>query len=265
MKRVFLAVFLSAAISAGVCQAQEEKDREDIFVSLESIKEFAGEITSLLEKAWIKWQKAVVVSNVHVEGSRGLLSPGDMRGPVLTYSSIFSGFDRKGKPREYVECVKVVAKAVENGMRPWQRGYIYENIPFPRGASCTYTMPPSENIPVSLASGRSAGDKEMTEEALYSFMIYRAPADSQIMREVFKAAAIAISRCFAKWKRGCSISGILASGGIAPQPAPMGTGPGPVRGARGNGGSLSGPPIDAVMMGEIMAGHFEEQKRGKER
>ena len=112
MKRVFLAVFLSAAISAGVCQAQEEKDREDIFVSLESKKEFAGEITSLLEKAWIKWQKAVVVSNVHVEGSRGLLSPGDMRGPVLTYSSIFSGFDRKGKPREYVECVKVVAKAV---------------------------------------------------------------------------------------------------------------------------------------------------------
>jgi len=43
----------------------------------------------------------------------------------------------------------------------------------------------------------------------------------------------------------------MASGGIAPHPA-MGTGPGPVRGAKGKNGKLKGAYFDGAMMKKKM-------------
>jgi hypothetical protein len=88
-------------------------------------------------------------------------------------------------------------------------------------------------------------------------MLYRAPRDKNDILEVFHASAKAISETFAKWKNSCSIVGILASGGIAPHPAPMGTGPGPVRGAKGNSGKLIGSYFDGNFMYSRMVECFQ--------
>jgi hypothetical protein len=234
-------------------------DEENLFSTLESKKQFASEVSALIEKAWKKWQDSVLIEDIDVESSQGLLLPGDISRPVLTASSMLAYFDRKGKSQDYISCVKAVAGAVENGMRSWQRGYRNTDITFPQGASCTYTLPPCNNIPVTVASGRSSGDKEMTGDVLYSYMLYRAPKNEKEILIVFRGAAEAIAECFIKWKNSCSIVDILASGGIAPQPAPMGTGPGPVRGAKGQNGKLVGAYFNGPAMYNKMAEYFESR------
>jgi len=240
--------------------AGAEETRGDLFSALEAKKEFAAEMSVLIAKAWKKWQDSVLIEDIDVEGSQGLLLPGDVSKPVLTASDMLASFDRKGKSQDYIDCVRAVAGAMENGMRSWQRGYQNRNLTFPQGASCTFTLPPCSNVPVTVASGRSSGDKEMTEDALYSYMLYRAPRNEEDILVVFHGAARAISECFTEWKNSCSIVGILASGGIAPQPAPMGTGPGPVRGAKGTGGKLIGPYFDSSAMRGKMVEYFEIQR-----
>ncbi|NQT32270.1 MAG: hypothetical protein HQ594_01190 [Candidatus Omnitrophica bacterium] len=229
----------------------------DLFSGLESKKEFAEEISTLIESAWTKWQDSVTVKDVDVEGSRGQLSSGDMGRTVLTAKSIMSNFSRKGKSREYIECVRAISGALENGMRKWQRGYSHGNIPFPQGASSTYTLTPCTNVPVTVASGSSTGDRAMTEDELYNYMLYRAPKNEGDVLIVFRGFAKAISGCFNDWKKSCLISEITASGGIAPPPAPMGQGPGPVKGAKGKGGKLEGPYIDRSRICSRMVEYFE--------
>jgi hypothetical protein len=252
---VLISVFLIASSGAGVSAEESE-----LLASLESKKNFAQEISFLISKAWKRWQDAVIINNVEVEGSRGLLMPGDIGEPVLTSDSIMKNYDKVDKSQDELKFVKAIADALEHGMRLWQRGYKHMNIPFPQGASCSYTMPPSNNVPVIVASGKSSGDKAMTEKALYNYMLYRAPKDEENLLTVFRGTAKGISRCFDKWKSSCSIVGILASGGIAPQPAPMGTGPGPVRGAKGNGGKLIGPYFDGELMYQVMIEYFESKR-----
>ena len=232
--------------------------KNELFSTIKSKNSFAREISFLVGEAWRRWQDAVVIGDVDVEGSHGLLFPGDMKGAVLTASSMLEDFNRKGRSQEYIDCVRAVVKAVENGMRSWQRGYSHTNIPFPQGASCTYTLPPCQNVPVTVGSGSSSGRPKMSEKELYNYMLYRAPAGSADIIVVFRGAARAISECFMEWERSCAIIGIEASGGIAPQPSPMGTGPGPVTNAKGNGGALVGPCIDIDRMYEIMIAYFAE-------
>jgi len=245
-----LLIIVSASLFSPVC-AIAGSDKE-LFPTPENGEAFAGEMTMLIGGAWRKWQDTVVIDDVDVEGARGLLMPGDMKRPVITLEDMLSSFDRSGKSQEYIACVRAVGGAVENGMRAWQRGYSNTDIPFPQGAVCTYTLPECRNVPVAVGSGTSAGDSEMTEQALYTYMLYRAPAGDKEVSVMFRRAARAIATCFAEWKSGCFITDMTASGGIAPQPAPMGTGPGPVRSARGGGGRLSGPYIDTVKMYELM-------------
>jgi hypothetical protein len=252
---------LSFILTIGPILAEEEKG--DLFPTLQSKEEFSKEMSSLIVKAWKKWQDAVLINDVDVEGSRGRLLPGDITEPVLTASSILKSFDRKGRSQDYIDCVRAIAGATENGMRSWQRGYMNKNIPFPQGASCTITLPPCNNVPVTVVSGSSSGDKAMTEEDLYSYMLYRAPRNEEDILVVFRAAAEAMSECFSEWKRSCSIVGILATGGMAPRPAPMGPGPGPVRGAKGKGGKLVGAYFDGDLMYSKMMESFSGKEQGK--
>jgi hypothetical protein len=253
--KIFVALLLLFLLIPG--SAATEEIKETLFSTPESKDEFAREISFLIGKAWEKWQGSVLIDGIDVEGSRGLLLPGDIGKSSITVSDIMESFDRKGKSQDYIDCIRAVAGAMENGMRQWQRGYSHKNIPFPQGASCTFTLPPCKNIPVTVGSGRSTGDKAMTEKALYNYMLYRAPRDENDILEVFHASAKAISETFAKWKNSCSIVGILASGGIAPHPAPMGTGPGPVRGAKGNSGKLIGSYFDGNFMYSRMVECFQ--------
>ena len=63
--------------------------REDnLFATVESREEFAREISSVIARAWRKWQDGVRIDGVYVDGSQGVLMPGYMTGPVLTSSAI---------------------------------------------------------------------------------------------------------------------------------------------------------------------------------
>ncbi|MBD3380112.1 MAG: hypothetical protein GF408_06600 [Candidatus Omnitrophica bacterium] len=220
---------------------------------------FAKDISGMMSGAWKRWQDGVVVNGVEVDGARGTLNPGDLQGVYFTSDNMMGFFEKEGKPRHYTECVKAVALSVEKGMRAWQKGYSHPNIPFPQGASCSFTLTLCNNVPVTLASGRSLGRQEMTERELYGYMLYRLPGEDERTMEVLKSAARAISDGFSRWERTCSIVDLQASGGIAPRPAPMGPGPGPVRGAKANNGKLSGPCFDAGEMYRSMVEAMERE------
>jgi hypothetical protein len=97
----------------------------------------------------------------------------------------------------------------------------------------------------------------MREDVLYNYMLYRTPLQEKDVLVVLRASAKAISECFSDWKNSCSIVGIEASGGIAPQPAPMGPGPGMVRGAKGHNGKLAGAYFNGDMMYERMVSYLK--------
>ncbi len=223
----------------------------------EGKRAFAADISILIEKTWKNWQDSITIDNVSVEGSNGILIPGSISDFVMQSDDMLKHFDRKGRSQDYINCVIAVSKALENGMRSWQRGYRCERILFPQGASCSYTLSPCENIPINIRSGHSIGDKNMSENELYSYLLYRAPKAAENELVVFRAIAKSISECFGQWQQTCSISGIVASGGIAPIPAPIGTGPGPVRGAKGNGGKFLGPYITSDQLYARIMGYLE--------
>ncbi|MBD3426781.1 MAG: hypothetical protein GF409_06080 [Candidatus Omnitrophica bacterium] len=253
MTPMILLVMLSASIV--------QDDQTELFSTGKSREQFAQEMAVLITKAWKSWQDRVEINDVDVEGSRGMLMPGDISEPVLTSEEILKSFDKVGRSQAGINAAKAVADALEEGMRLWQRGYTHSNIPFPQGASCSYTMPPSNNVPVLVSSGTSPGDSAMTESALYNYMLYRAPDDDEDVLVVFRACAKSIALCFRKWKESCSIVGILASGGIAPQPAPLGTGPGPVSGAKGSGGKLIGPYLDGDLLLDNMLKYLRGHRK----
>ena len=263
-KSIRVALFFLGLVLVPLTGVPEGHAQDDeLFATLKSKEQFAAEMSSMLEKAWKIWQDSVLINDIDVEGSRGILMPGDMGRPVLAAADITAYFDRSGKSQAYIDCVRAVAKAVENGMRVWQKGYSHDNIPFPQGASCSYTLPPCSNIPVTVDSGISTEERMMTEEELYNFMLYRSPDRGKDLLIVIRGSAKAIAECFKKWKSSCSIIVIVASGGMAPQPAPMGTGPGPVRGAKGYNGKLIGTYIDGALMYNIMVMYFKEQEKAK--
>lgn len=225
----------------------------------EEEKLFASDVSELLSKAWKEWQDGVVINDVNVEGSEGVVTPLNIRGPVFNSAKMVfpAGAERSA---EHIVCVRTVGKAVEEGMRAWQRSYRNENIPFPEGAACSYTLGPCDNVPVPVISGKSSGDREMSEDSLYRRMRYNSTDDNIETFRLFRAAAKAVSAAFSYWQRSCLITGMVASGGIAPQPAPIGTGPGPVRGAKAQGGKFAGAYVDEVKLREAMEKYLREER-----
>lgn len=251
-------IILLLTVIAALFFSSSYSEEELLFSTLQSKEEFALEVSTLIGNAWKKWQDEVVINGIEVDGSVGVLRPGDLTEPVLTSSSMLANFSRKGRSQDYINAVRAVVGSVENGMRSWQRGYTHRNIPFPQGSSCTYTMPPSSNVPVIVGTGISEGGKKMEEASLYNYMLYRTPEDNKDVLIVFKGAAGSIAKNFKKWENSCSIVGIVASGGIAPSPAPMGMGPGPVRGAKGKGGKLIGPYVETEDLKRDMVKYYKE-------
>ena len=250
--KILLISFVLSFSAAALTAAEDE-----VFTTLEDRKEFAEEVSSIIGKAWREWQDALDIDGVDVESSKGVLTPGTIKGPLFSASTMISPMEKGGKIRPaHVPYLKVATKALEEGMRAWQRGYINDNIPFPQGASCIYTLPPCNNIPVAVVSGRSRWDSDMTEDALFKHMRYNSPSESEQALLVLRATARAINRSFEEWRSSCLISGITASGGIAPQPGPMG--PGPVRAAKGSGGKFSGAYIEASRIYAYMVEELEK-------
>jgi hypothetical protein len=231
----------------------------ELMSTFEEKEKFARDLSSIIGRAWPAWQDAVTIDGIEVEGSSGLLSPGDLGNKVLLRKDLLLGFDTAGRSYDYVRCIRTVVGALANGMGKWQRGYLNRSIPFPQGASCTYTLAACNNIPVTLSSGSSSGDNVMSGESLYNYMVYHSPVHNKDVYEVYRAAASAIESCFTKWRNHCRIAEITASGGIAPSPAPLGSGPGPVRGARGESGTLEGEYFCADEMYRMMLEDFRRK------
>lgn len=258
MKHCVIAAFFLAIFPALLSFAAAEE--ETFFASMENKENFAKDLSTAIEKAWKAWQDSVRINGIEVESSQGILPAGRISKPNLNARDIMANFNKTDKPQGCIDTAKIVAKTMENSMRAWQRGYSHENIPFPQGASCCYTLTPCDNVAVTVASGKSSGSKNMTENALYNHMIYQATGEDKDNLTVFRGAALAISECFEKWGNTCFIKDIRASGGIAPAPAPMGTGPGPVRGAKGNDGKLAGSYFDGSHMYAKMVEFFREKE-----
>lgn len=255
--RVMTAVLLTV-FSLTLCSSASEE--ETLFPTKESKETFARDLSLAIEKAWKTWQDSVEINDIDVESSQGMLSAGKLSRPVIDSRDIMAQFKKAGNRQGHIESARIIADALENGMRLWQGGYSHENIPFPQGASCTYTLTPCDNVAVTIGSGKSFGSRDMTAKALYSYMIYRSNEKDKDALLVFDGSARAISECFEKWKETCFIRDLCASGGIAPAPAPMGTGPGSVRGAKANGGKLAGAYFDGALMYAKMVEYSGEKK-----
>lgn len=256
MKRIReLLIFLLAAVLSGPVCPEEERSHSGTPFVLEN-EELSRTITTFLGKAWAEWQDSLVVNNIEVDSSRGVMAPGNISGPVLKEADILSGIDMSNMSGEHILCAEAVAGAIAGSVRSWQRGFFHHNIPFPRGASCSYTLPLTNNVPVTLSSGASIGDNSITEEALYGHMLHLFPEAGDTARIFLRASAGAFAGSFDKWKDNCSIEQVRASGGIAPAPAPIGTGPGPVVGAKGSGGKIKGAYLDTDKMYQDMVSYI---------
>ena len=52
---------------------------EELFPDFEGKKKFAREMSTLIERAWKKWQDSVSINDIYVDGSQGILSAGDIK------------------------------------------------------------------------------------------------------------------------------------------------------------------------------------------
>ncbi|MDD3088759.1 MAG: hypothetical protein PHT95_02300 [Candidatus Omnitrophica bacterium] len=240
--RPFFLLIAAVFLSFGPHSSFGDITEEGSF-SAEDSERFAKDLSSSLSRAWKKWQDTAVIENVEVESSRGSLPPGGVKGPWLNAVEEVRRLDDGTRSRHYYECLIVAAKAIDEAMRTWQKGYSHANIPFPQGASCLYTLTPCRNVPVTVATGKASGDASMSEKALYNSMRYNSTCDSVSALSLFRAVSRTVSEVFEEWESFCCIEDIQASGGVAPQPSPMGTGPGPVRAAKGKGGKFKGAYI----------------------
>ncbi|MDD4956896.1 MAG: hypothetical protein PHH49_02390 [Candidatus Omnitrophica bacterium] len=251
---VLLTAMVCGVLWGSVCHG------EGAFQDIDGKKAFAREISSRIEMAWKDWQGSLVVDDVEVEGAKGFLCSGKLRGPRLDIMEVQYVPEEGVSRASYSDDLRLAAKAIEEGVASWQRGYSHMDIPFPQGASCVFTLTPCDNVPVSVNSGSSSGDRKMTEDALYTYMLYRTPRTDDGTLKVLKGVARAVSIGFEKWKKASYLVGITASGGIAPSPAPMGPGPGPVQGARGSGGKISGGVMEAEVLYGYMIDRSDEDK-----
>lgn len=233
---------------------------EAVFSDEKSKSEFAAKAASMIETAWKTWQDGIVINNVEVNGGQGRIAPGGMGGSVVTREMILSGLSLEDITDEKMKYFTTVAGAVADSMRVWQREYYNEYVPFPEGASSSFSLTPCVNVPVSLSSGISPGERRINSGALYDHMLYHSQGRGDDIKAVFAAAAEAFCLVFYEWKDNCFIEGITASGGISPTPSPLNMGPGPVCGAKGSGGKLKGDYFNGRRMYDEMVLSLSKKK-----
>lgn len=192
--------------------------------------------------AWSNWQSSAMINNVIINGPVGVLPPGGLLGMnMMSAEMIKSGIDLfsgDNKEQIYQDYVDAIVKAIAQAWSAWEKGYTVPTIPFPGGAVCSVTMPPSPNTPLPVIAGMSPGDALMIPATLKATMIGLISGKGkidQISDALFDAFANAFNTIFTTWKASSMISNILGSGGVAPPPPSP---PGPVAGAMGMNGKI---------------------------
>jgi hypothetical protein len=203
---------------------------------------FIDNVCSGICKAWSNWQNSAMINNVIINAAIGILPPGGLLGMnMMSADMIKMNIDTASgdnKEQIYVDYVEAISKTLGQAWSVWESGYIHTSIPFPGGAVCSTTMPPSPNVPVPVASGMSPGDAMMVPATLKGMMILQIMGKGTVDNlsdALFDAFANAFNTIFTTWKASSMISNIMGAGGVAPPPPSP---PGPVAGAMGLNGKI---------------------------
>jgi hypothetical protein len=208
----------------------------------EQYEKFIDNVCDGICKTWGNWQNSAKIMNVVINGPIGILPPGGLLGMNMMSADMikmnidmFSGDNKETIYKDYVEAI---VKAIAQAWNAWEKGYTHTNIPFPGGAVCSTTMPPSPNVPLPVISGMSPGDALMVPATLKALMIGFISGKGTIDKysdALFDSFANAFNTVFTTWKTSSMLSNIMGSGGVAPPPPSP---PGPVAGAMGMNGMI---------------------------
>jgi hypothetical protein len=192
--------------------------------------------------AWGNWQNSAMINNVIINGPIGILPPGGLIGMnMMSAEMIKMNMDLasdKNSEQIYIAYVDAIVKTIAQAWDVWEKGYTHTSLPFPGGAVCSITMPPSPNVPLPVISGMSPGDAMMTPATLKGLMIVQIQGKGtldKLSETLFDAFANAFNTVFTTWKSSSMISNIMGAGGVAPPPPSP---PGPVAGAIGTNGKI---------------------------
>jgi hypothetical protein len=192
--------------------------------------------------AWGNWQNSAMINNVIINGPIGVLPPGGLNGMNMMSADMIKMnidlFSGKNTEQIYKDYVDAIVKAIAQAWSVWEKGYSHPSIPFPGGAVCSTTMPPSPNAPMPVISGMSPGDALMVPATMKATMIGLISGKGTIDQHtdaLFDAFANTFNTVFTTWKASSMIMNIMGSGGVAPPPPSP---PGPVAGAIGSMGKI---------------------------
>ncbi len=201
-----------------------------------NVEELIDACSTAIGNAFSQFQSAAKFAGVLINGPVGTAFPGTLVAPpVMSGPMIFSQVNVAGKQPTFIQYARSITFAIGTAFETWRMGYLV-TLPFPGGAVCSVTMPPSPNVPVPIAAGASPGDAMMSAGALKGLMIANHGMLGNHALDIFDAMAQAFSMLFLQWKGTTMITNVMGAGGVAPPPpAP----PAPVVAAVGNGGMLS--------------------------
>lgn len=208
--------------------------------ALELSKQFEAlidDVANGIISSWKAWIGTVKFVGVVINGPVGILPPAGMvGGPNMAGPAMLGLCAPYGQLPSGATYAKAITAAIATGFDAWAKGYSHQAIPFPGGAACVGSMPPSPNTPIPLATGASPGEAALGPSALKGLMVANLGTPGSHSNELFDAFAKGFNMEFLQWKGATQIANILGAGGVAP---PVG---GPVAGAVGNGGMLTGVP-----------------------
>lgn len=201
-----------------------------------NVEELIDACSKAIGNAFAQFQSAAKFVGVLINGPVGIATPGTLTAPpVMSGPMIFSQVNVAGKQPTFIQYARSITFAIGTAFEVWRLGYLV-TLPFPGGAACSVTMPPSPNAPVPVAAGSSPGDAMMSAGALKGLMVANHGMLGNHALDIFDAMAQAFSMLFLQWKSTTMITSVMGAGGVAPPPpAP----PAPVVAAVGNGGMLS--------------------------
>lgn len=229
---------------------QKTPNPNDLFIPASTLKyhvdtahAISQDVESLIDacanaigNAFAQWQAGAKFAGVLINGPVGMAFPGTLVGPPsMTGPMIFSQVNVAGKKPSFIQHARSITMAIGTAFEAWRLGYTV-TLPFPGGALCSVTMPPSPNVPVPVAAGSSPGDAMMAPGALKGLMVANHGPLGNHTLDIFDAMAQAFSMLFMQWKASTMITNVIGAGGVAPPPPSP---PAPVVAATGNGGVLT--------------------------
>lgn len=203
-------------------------------VIAKGVEELIDAVCDGVGKAFQTWQSSAKLVGVLINGPVGMGLPSCLVAPPMLPPILMAQVNVAGKQPTFIKYVQSITTALGTGLAAWQLGFMVQ-LPFPGGAVCSVTMPPSPNIPMPLAAGNSPGEMMLSPMALKGLMlaVHGPPGNHAI--QIFDAVATAFNTTFMAWKGTTMIQQVMGAGGVAPPPpAP----PAPVVMAVGMGGML---------------------------